>query len=156
MERERRVRAPLCRYGAKHLLSAVRLSLRFFKSDAATPKEIGVDATIGDRIELTPKGGDAILAIVKPSTSLLSAVQFPNAQLTIYADYRRIDGVLYPFRITQGADAKSLSVFQASDVALTPDEPSAAPVTRPALPIATPAPSTPATQAPSIATPAAR
>jgi len=111
-----------------------------FKSDAATLKEIGNDEKIGDRIAVTPAGGVAVLAILKPATSLLSAVQFANGQVTIYADYRHINGVLYPFRTMQGTDAKALSVFQASSVLLTPDEPDAAPVTRPALPVATPLP----------------
>ncbi len=120
----------------------------FFKSDATTAKEVGTDEKIGDRIALTPPGGVAVLAILKPSTSLVSAVQFANGQVTIYADYRRINGVLYPFRTMQGTDAKALSVFQTASVLLTPDQPDAAPVTRPALPVATPAPQPSTTASP--------
>jgi hypothetical protein len=111
-----------------------------YPADSATLKEVGVDPKIGDRITVTPAGAAPILAILKPSTALVSAIQFASGQVTVYADYRPIAGVLYPYRVMQGTDANALSVFQASNVELTTAEPDAAPITRPALPIDTSTP----------------
>jgi hypothetical protein len=111
-----------------------------YPSDAAALKEVGVDPKIGDRITVTPAGAAPILAILKPSTALVSAIQFASGQVTVYADYRPIAGVLYPYRVMQGTDANALSVFQASNVELTAAEPDAAPISRPALPIDTSTP----------------
>jgi hypothetical protein len=129
-------------------LYVARFGFFNFPSDAAALKEIGSDEKIGDRMSVTPTGGVPILAIVKPSTSLVSAVQFGNGQVTIYGDYRRVNGVLYPFRTLQGKDANALSVFQASSVMLTAEAPGAGAVDRPALPVATPVPQASPTTSP--------
>jgi hypothetical protein len=112
----------------------------FNTADLAVLKEIGVDPTIGDRITVTPSGGASILAILKPETGLVSAVQFANGQVDVYADYRPVDGILFPYRIMQGSDPKAMSVFQASNIEFTAGEPDVAPISRPALPLAPPAP----------------
>jgi hypothetical protein len=112
----------------------------FNAADLASVKEVGVNPQIGDSITVTPSGGAPVLAILKPETGLVSAIQFANGQINVYADYRPGSGILFPYRIMQGSDPKALSVFQASNVEFSADEPDAAPVSRPALPLATPAP----------------
>jgi len=109
-------------------------------ADPATLKEVGVDPKIGDRISVTPTGAAQLLAVLKPETGLVSAIQFANGQVDVYADYRPVSGVLFPYRIMQGNDASQLSVFQANAVELSVAEPDPATITRPTLPLATPAP----------------
>ena len=104
-----------------------------FPGDAAVVKEIGVDPNLGDRISITPAGGTSVLALIKPATTLMSAVQFANGQVGVYADYRPISGVLFPYRTMQGSSVNALSVFQATTVELLAKEPDAAAVTRPKL-----------------------
>ena len=120
-------------HNLKTALYVNRFGFLNFPSDAASLKEIGVDAELGDRIGITPAGATAILAVIKPSTSLVSAIQFANGQVNVFADYRPISGVLFPFRTMQGANVNSLSVFQATAVELVAKEPDIAAVTRPKL-----------------------
>jgi len=120
-------------HNLKTALYVNRFGFLNFPSDAASLKEIGVYAELGDRIGITPAGATAILAVIKPSTSLVSAIQFANGQVNVFADYRPISGVLFPFRTMQGANVNSLSVFQATAVELVAKEPDIAAVTRPKL-----------------------
>ena len=108
----------------------------FNPADKATTKEVGVDPKLGDRIIVTPDGGNQVLVLLKPSTSLISAVQYANGQIDVYADYRRVQGLLYPFRMMQGSNAKNLSIFQANQVEFSTQAPILASVTRPLLPAA--------------------
>ena len=109
-------------------------------ADTATLKEVGVDPKLGDRIIVTPAGGAQALVLIKPSTSLVSAVQYANGQIDVYADYRRVQNLLFPYRMMQGSNVRNLSVFQATKVEFGTQSPDNAAVSRPNLPIATPAP----------------
>ena len=111
-------------------------------ADSAALKEVGVDPKLGDRIIVTPAGGAQVLVLIKPATSLISAVQYANGQLDIYADYRRVQGVLYPYRMMQGTTPQNLSVFQATKVEFGSQAADPVSVNRPSLPVATPAPQT--------------
>jgi len=126
----------------KTALYANRFGFLNYPADNATLKEIGVDPKLGDRITVTPAGGAQFLMILKPSTSLVSAVQYGNGQVNVYADYRKVAGVLYPYRMMQGTDVNKMSVFQATKVEFSKSEPDLAAVSRPSLPVAaaTPAP----------------
>lgn len=112
-----------------------RFGFLAYPNDPASLKEDGLDAKLGDRISVTPSGGSQALLLLKPSTSLLSAVQFANGQVSVYADYRRVGPLLYPYRMMQGTNPQNLSVFQAVKVEFTKTAPEAAAVTRPALPV---------------------
>lgn len=103
-------------------------------------KEVGVDPDIGDRITMTPSGGASLLTILRPATALPSAIQFGNGQVNVFSDYRIAGGMLFPFRIMQGTDAKALTVFQASNVELLAASPDPAVITRPTLSVESPSP----------------
>lgn len=117
----------------KTALYVNRFGFLNFPGDAAVVKEIGIDPNLGDRISITPAGGTSLLALIKPATTLMSAIQFANGQVDVYADYRPIAGVLFPYRTMQGSSANALSVFQATTVELLAKDPDAAAVARPKL-----------------------
>ena len=134
----------------KTALYVNRMGFLNFPADAASLEEKGVDANLGDRIKITPAGGTAMLALIKPSTSLVSAIQFANGQVNVFADYRPISGVLFPFRTMQGSSANALSVFQATTVELLAKEPDPAPISRPRLPTVSVSPGPRATSKPAV------
>jgi hypothetical protein len=111
--------------------------LGYYKVGERTALKVaGIDPQFGDKIVVTPTGGASILVVVKPQTRLVSAIEYGSGQVNIFADYRPIQGVLYPFVTMQGKNTANLTIFQAQSTVLTPGEPPASSIARPALPTA--------------------
>ncbi len=91
----------------------------------------GLDAKLGDRILITPNGGDPVLLLIRPSTGMISAIQYSGGEVDVLSDYRAIEGVLYPYHLAQINSPTSTTLFQAQSVSFTFPEPDITAVTRP-------------------------
>ncbi len=101
-------------------------------NDKATFTAAGIDPRFGDKVLITPNGGAPFLLVIKKETSLISAIQFGTGQISLFADYRPVQGIYYPFRMLEGKTTGALTVFQATRVTFMPDEPPDATIARPA------------------------